>query len=166
MRSGTCESNDLHPDTWTSADAAGLPILPGLVRYEEVAAGQVLHAIRITVPTTQDAYVWPARHKAGATTNLNYPPMGTWLRLSPSIDPNSFDPMVRPIVVALQTYGAIVADNGSPWYMSGAPDERWDNDKLRQLARIKGSDFQVVNTASLIVDPELGTGHDGLLSAR
>jgi hypothetical protein len=149
-------SNDLHPDTWTSADAAGLPILPGLVRYEEVAAGQVLHAIRITVPTTQDAYVWPARHKAGATTNVNYPPMGTWLRLSPSIDPNSFDPIVRPIVVALQTYGAIVADNGSPWYMSGAPDERWDNDKLRQLARIKGSDFQVLNTASLIVDPNSG----------
>jgi hypothetical protein len=76
--------------------------------------------------------------------------------LSPSIDPNTFDPMVRPIVVALQTYGAIVADNGSPWYMSGAPDERWDNDKLRQLARIKGSDFQVVNTASLIVDPNSG----------
>ena len=129
---------------------------PGSSATRRWPAGKVLHAIRITVPTTQDAYVWPARHKAGATTNLNYPPMGTWLRLSPTIDPNSYDPMVRPIVVALQTYGAIVADNGSSWYMSGAPDERWDNDKLRQLARIKGSDFQVVNTASLIVDPNSG----------
>ncbi len=149
-------SNALRPDTWTSADAAGLPILPGLVRYDEVAAGKVLHAIRITVPTTQSTYVWPARHEAGSTTNANYPPMGTWLRLSPTIDPNTFDPTVRPIVVALQTYGAIVADNGSPWYMSGVPDERWDNDKLRELARIKGSDFQVVNTSSLIVDPDSG----------
>jgi hypothetical protein len=149
-------SNDLHPDTWTSADAAGLPILPGLVRYDEVAAGKVLHAIRITVPTTQDSYIWPARHNAGATTNVNYPPMGTWLRLNSSVDPNTFDPAVRPIVVALQKYGAIVADNGSPWYMSGAPDARWDNDKLRQLARIKGNDFQAVNTASLIVSPDSG----------
>jgi hypothetical protein len=149
-------SNELHPDTWTSADAAGLPILPGLVRYEEVAAGKVLHAIRITVPTTQHAYVWPARHRAGSTTNVNFPPMGTWLRLSSSVDPTTFDPMVRPIVVALQTYGAIVADNGSAWYMSGVPDPRWDNDKLRQLGRIKGTDFQVVDTTSLIVDPDSG----------
>ena len=108
------------------------------------------------MPTTQDAYIWPARHKAGATTNLNYPPMGTWLRLSSAIDPNTFDPAVRPIVVALQTYGAIVADNGSPWYMSGVPDSRWNNDKLRELARIKGSDFQAVNTTSLIVSPNSG----------
>ncbi len=149
-------SNDLHPDTWTSADAAGLPILPGLVRYEEVEAGKVLHAIRITVPTTQHAYVWPARHRAGSTSNLTYPPMGTWLRLRSSIDPNSFHPMVRPIVVALQTYGAIVADNGSAWYMSGVPDERWDNDLLRQLGQIKGSDFQVVDTTSLVVDSDSG----------
>jgi hypothetical protein len=149
-------SNELHPDTWTSADAAGLPILPGLVRYDEVAAGKVLHAIRITVPVTQHAYVWPARHRAGSTTNLDYPPMGTWFRLKGSIDPNTFDPMVRPIVVALQTYGAIVADNGSAWYMSGVPDERWDNDQLRDLARIKGSDFQVVDTTSLIVSPDSG----------
>jgi hypothetical protein len=149
-------SNALRPRGWTSADAAGLPILPGLVRYEEVAAGKVLHAIRITVPTSQKSYVWPARHQAGSTTNANYPPMGTWLRLSPSIDPNGFDPMVRPIVVALQTYGAIVADNGSAWYMSGVPDDRWNNDLLRQLGRIKGSDFQVVDSTSLIVDPDSG----------
>ena len=82
--------------------------------------------------------------------------MGTWLRLRSSIDPNSFHPMVRPIVVALQTYGAIVADNGSAWYMSGVPDERWDNDLLRQLGQIKGSDFQVVDTTSLVVDPDSG----------
>ncbi len=144
-------SNNQRPAGWTSADAAGLPILPGLVRYEEVAAGKVLHAIRITVPVTQTTYVWPASHQAGSTASLNAPPMGTWLRLKSTIDPNDFGPQTRPIVVALQTYGAIVADNGSALYMSGAPDERWDNDALRELLDIQGSDFEVVNTTSLKV---------------
>ncbi len=149
-------SNALRPAGWTSADAAGLPILPGLVRYEEVEAGKVLHAIRITVPRTQRAYVWPARHQAGSTTDPNVPPMGTWLRLKPSVDPSRFPAQVQPIVVALQTYGAIVADNGSAWYLSGAPDERWHNDQLRTLGQIKGSDFEVVDASSLRVAANSG----------
>lgn len=149
-------SNVLRPDGWTSADAAGLPILPGLVRYEEVAAGRVQHAIRVTVPRTQRSYLWPARHFASSSTDPNLPPMGAWLRLDPSIDPATFGPQVRPIVVALQTYGAIVADNGGAWYLSGSPDERWDNDQLRELARLTGDDFVVVDTTSLVVDPDSG----------
>lgn len=149
-------SNALRPDGWTSADAAGLPVLPGLVRYEEVAQGQVRHAIRITVPRTQRAYRWPARHFASSSTDPALPPMGTWLRLSADVDPDAFGPQVRPIVVALQTHGAIVADNGSAWYLSGAPDERWDNDQLRQLGALTGDDFEVVDVSSIIVDPDSG----------
>ncbi len=149
-------SNAMRPAGWTSADAAGLPVYPGLVRYDEVAAGVVDHAIRITVPRTQRSYVWPARHQAGATTDLNTPPMGTWLRLKPTVDPDAFGPQVRPIIVALQTHGAIVADNGSAWYLSGAPDERWDNDALRTLNQIRGSDFEVVDASTLIVHPDSG----------
>ena len=146
-------SDAMRPAGWTSADAAGLPILPGLVRYEEVAAGHVDHAIRITVPITQESYIWPARHEAGSTTSTSAPPMGTWLRLSSSIDPTAFPSDVRPIIVALQTYGAIVADNGSAWYISGVPDSRWNNDDLHALGSITGSDFQVVDASSLMVDP-------------
>ena len=149
-------SNVLRPKGWTSADAAGLPILPGLVRYDEVASGTVAHAIRITIPATQSAFVWPARHQAGSTTSLNVAPMGAWFRLQASIDPTAFDPAVRPIIVALQKYGAIVADNGSAWYMSGVPDSRWNNDLLQTLGRIKGSDFRAVDTQSLVVDPNSG----------
>jgi len=150
------KSNNFRPATFTSADAAGLPILPGLVRYDEVASGAINHAIRITVPTSQKAYVWPARHQAGSTTNTNYPRMGEWFRLKSTIDPATFDPAVRPIIVALQKYGAIVADNGSAWYMSGVPDARWDNDKLQTLGRIKGTDFEALNTLSLIVSANSG----------
>ena len=150
------QSNALRTAGYTSADAAGLPILPGLVRYDEVAAGAINHAIRITVPTSQKGYIWPARHQAGSTTNTNYPRMGEWFRLKSTIDPTTFDPAVRPIIVALQKYGAIVADNGSAWYMSGVPDSRWDNDKLATLGRIKGSDFEAVNTQSLIVSANSG----------
>lgn len=149
-------SNALRPAGWTSADAAGLPILPGLVRYDEVARGTVAHAIRMTVPRTQKAYVWPARHQAGASTDANLPRMGEWFRLKTTVDPATFDPAVRPIVVALQHYGAIVADNGSAWYLSGAPDSRWDNDLLATLGRIKGTDFEVVDTRSLVVTPNSG----------
>jgi hypothetical protein len=149
-------SNALRPAGWTSADAAGLPILPGLVRYDEVAAGVVAHAIRMTVPRTQKTYLWPARHQAGATTDLNTPRMGERFRLPSTVDPASFDPAVRPIIVALQHYGAIVADNGSAWYLSGAPDARWNNDLLATLGRIKGSDFEAVDTRSLIVSPNSG----------
>ncbi len=146
-------SDAMRPAGWTSADAAGLPILPGLVRYEEVAAGHIDHAIRITVPTTRESYIWPARHEAGSTTSTNAPPMGTWLRLDSSIDPTTFPVSVRPIIVALQTYGAIVADNGSAWYISGVPDSRWNNDDLHALGSITGNDFKVVDASSLMVDP-------------
>ena len=149
-------SNALRPAGWTSADAAGLPILPGLVRYEEVAGGTVAHAIRMTVPHTQQAYLWPARHQAGESTNANLPHMGEWFRLKASVNPASFDPAVRPIIVALQHFGAIIADNGSAWYISGAPDPRWNNDLLATLGRIKGSDFEAVDTHSIIVDPNSG----------
>lgn len=144
-------SNAMRPAGWTSADAAGLPILPGLVRYEEVAAGKVLHAIRVTVPVTRTSYVWPASHQAGSTSSTSAPPMGTWLRLKASINPNDYPPQTRPIIVALQTYGAIIADNGSALYMSGVPDARWDNDQLQELRTIQVSDFVVVDASSMKV---------------
>lgn len=149
-------SNALRPAGWTSADAAGLPILPGLVRYDEVAAGTIDHAIRITVPTSRRAYLWPARHQAGSTNDANTPAMGQRFRLKASVDPTTFPAEVRPIIVALQTYGAIVADNGSAWFMSGVPDERWDNDALQTLRRIKGSDFDAIDAAGLQVSPDSG----------
>jgi hypothetical protein len=149
-------SNDLHPDGWTSADAAGLPMLPGLVRYDEVAKGRVGHAIRFTAPVTRREYIWPARHYASDQTATNLPPMGAWFRLKSSIDPMDFPAQVRPIVVAMQVHGIILADNGSPWYMSGVPDSRWNNDLLHELDVLEGSDFQAVNTAGLIVHPDSG----------
>jgi hypothetical protein len=149
-------SNALRPDGWTSADAAGLPILPGLVRYDEVAAGAVTHAIRVTVPRTQRAAVWPARHVASNRTDPSLPPMGLRMRLKASVDISGYPPEVRVILTAMKTYGVIVADNGSPWFMSGVPDERWDNDMLHLLGQLHGSDFEVVDTASLMVAPDSG----------
>jgi len=149
-------SNALRPAGWTSADAAGLPILPGLVRYDEVAAGRIDHAIRMTVPTSRTTYVWPARHQAGSTTSANAPAMGQRFRLKASVREADFPASVRPIITALKTYGAINADNGSPWYLSGVPDERWDNDALATLRRIKGSDFEAVDAASLRVSANSG----------
>ena len=116
----------------------------------------VAHAIRMTVPHTQQAYLWPARHQAGESTNANLPHMGEWFRLKASVDPASFDLAVRPIIVALQRYGAIMADNGSRWYLSGAPDARWNNDQLATLGRINGTDFEAVDTHSIIVNPNSG----------
>lgn len=149
-------SNALRPAGWTSADAAGLPILPGLVRFDEVAAGKVEHAIRLTVPVSRRSYLWPARHQAGSTTDVNTPAMGQRFRLKASVDPATFPAEVRPIIVALKTYGAVVADNGSAWFMSGVPDERWDNDALQTLRRIKGSDFDAVDAAGLQLSPDSG----------
>lgn len=149
-------SNAMRPDGWTSADAAGLPVLPGLVRYDEVAAGKIMHAIRFTAPVTQDAYIWPARHEASDNTSPDVPPMGAWFRLKSTIDPEDFSEQARPIVVAMQTYGLILADNGSPWYISGAPNESWDNDALHELDVLTGTDFEAVDTSSLMVDPDSG----------
>lgn len=136
---------------WTSADAAGLPILPALVRYDEAEDGTIDHPLRVTVPCTADAYVWPARHEAGSDNSC--PPMGSWLRLRPTTDISGFSPVVQNILEALKTHGAIVADNGSAWYISGVPDERWDNDDLNDTNRqLDGSDLQFVDVSSIRVD--------------
>lgn len=154
-------SNALRPAGWTSGDAAGLAILPGLVTYDEVAAGTVTHAIRLTVPVSRKAYVWPARHQAGSSTNANAPRMGERFRLRASVDETSFPAQARPIVRALKTYGAIVADNGSAWFLSGAPDERWDNDQLATLAGLEGSDFEAVDASSQMVTAGSGEARTG-----
>ncbi len=148
-------SNALRPAGWTSADAAGLPILPGLVRYDEVAAGVIDHAIRFTAPATREAFVWPARHEAG-DPDPSLPPMGLWLRLKPDVNVSPFPPEVQVILRAMQKHGLILADNGSPMYISGAPDDRWDNDVLASISAVKADDFEAVDVSSLIVDPNSG----------
>lgn len=140
-------SNALRPVGWTSADAAGLPMLPGLVRYDEVARREILHALRFTAPRTRRAFIYPARHQAGATSVLNAPPMGLRIRLKRSVPLAGFAPQARAILVALRDYGMILADNGSPLYVSGIPDPRWNDDQLHQLARLTGADFEVVDTS-------------------
>jgi len=152
-------SHALRPDGWTSADAAGLPILPGLVRYDEVAAGEIRHAIRFTAPQTRDEHVWPARHDASTLTNIQYPPMGQRFRLKADFDISGFSPAVQVILQGLKTYGMILADNGSAWYISGAPDERWDNDVLHELHDVPGSAFEAVDVSSLMIDPNSGQAH-------
>ncbi len=137
-------SNALRPAGWTSADAAGLPILPGLVRYDEVAAGHIDHALRFTVATTRRAYVAPARHYASSRTSASLPPMGMRVRLTKGYDISGFPPQAKVVLQALKTYGMIVADNGSNWYISGAPDRRWSDDELGTLKSVPGSAFEVV----------------------
>jgi hypothetical protein len=151
------DSNALRPETWTSADAAGLPILPGLVRYEEVVAGQIRHAIRFTAPQTRRDYVWPARHYASSLTGSEYPPMGQRFRLRADFDVSMFSPQVQTILRALKKYGMMLADNGSAWYLSGTPDPRWDDETLvGELSQVKGSDFEAVDVSSLMVDSDSG----------
>ena len=147
---------DLRPAGWTSADAAGLPILPGLVRYEEVAAGSIGHALRFTAPQTAASYVWPARHYASSRTGQEFPPMGTRFRLRADFDASGFSTETQVIVAALKQYGMILADNGSAWYLSGAPDDRWNNSVLRELRQIVGSDFEAVDTSGLMLDGASG----------
>ena len=143
------DSNALRPDGWTSADAAGLQILPGLARYDEVAAGEIDHALRFTVVHSRQAYVYPARHYASTLTDPDLPPMGLRLRLRASFDTSGFPPQARVILDALKRYGMVVADNGSNWFISGAPDPRWNNDALHTLGQVKGSDFEVVDPAAI-----------------
>lgn len=150
------KSHTLRPAGWTSADAAGLPILPGLVRYGEVASGEIRHAIRFTAPQTQRAYVWPARHYASSLTAAQYPPMGQRFRLRADFPLTDFAPAMQVILRAMQKYGIILADNGSAWYISGAPDERWDNDVLHQIGRVKGSDFEAVDVSGLLFQADSG----------
>lgn len=142
-------SNALRPAGWTSADAAGLPILPGLVRYEEVASGAIHHAIRVTFSRTQRGYIAPATHFASARTDPTLPPMGLRLRLKASYDVSSLSGQAKVIAVAMQRYGLIVADNGSNWYFQGAPDPGWDDDDLNQLKSVPGTAFEVVDTGPI-----------------
>ena len=147
------ESNALRPNGWTSADAAGLPILPGLVRYEEVAAGAIEHAIRFTAPVTRDAHIYPARHHAGDGNGTSLPPMGLRVRLKAGFEIDDFSPRMQVILVAMQRYGMILADNGSPWFFSGVSDIRWDDDELNELKDLRGSDFEVVDTTGFVNGP-------------
>jgi hypothetical protein len=146
-------SNHLRHAGWTSADAAGLPIFPGLARWDEVSRGVIDHALRFTAPETRRAYVYPARHYASSSTDPSLPPMGLRVRLKASVNVASFPRQARVVLRALQRYGMILADNGSPWYVSGAPNRHWSNDALHSLGRLNGADFEVVDTSSL---PEPG----------
>ena len=137
-------SNRLRPRGWTSADAAGLPIFPGLARYDEVKAGAIRHALRFTVSQTRRAFVFPARHFASDLTDPDLPAMGQRLRLKRTVRISGLPRQARIVARALQRYGMFVADNGSDWFVSGAPDPRWDNDDLHALGRLRGSDFEVV----------------------
>jgi hypothetical protein len=149
-------SNALREAGWTSADAAGLPILPGLVRYDEVDSGEIRHALRFTALQTRRAYVWPARHYASDLTGTQYPPMGQRFRLRADFDISGFPPQVQVILRALKKYGMFLADNGSAWYLSGVPDERWDNDVLHELQQVPGSAFAAVDESALMVHPDSG----------
>jgi hypothetical protein len=142
-------SNKLRPAGWTSADAAGLPILPGLARYDEVAKGEINHALRFTAPQTRRLFIYPARHFASSSDDPKLPPMGTRIRLKAGVDIASFPKQSRVILTALSKYGAILADNGSAWYFSGAPNSGWNNDDLHSLQQIRGSDFEVIDSSSL-----------------
>jgi hypothetical protein len=141
-------SNHLRPAGWTSADAAGLPILPGLARYDDVARGSIDHALRFTAPCTAPRYVYPARHEASTCRGF-YPPMGLRVRLKASVNISGLPYQARIVARALKTYGMILADNGSPWFISGAPNSRWNDDALHQLDRLTGRDFEVVDTSAL-----------------
>jgi hypothetical protein len=149
-------SNALRPAGWTSADAAGLPVFPGLIRYDEVLAGAIHHAIRFTVPKTQDTYVWPARHEASSLTGAQYPPMGARFRLRASFDVSGFSAANQIILTAMKKYGMIVADNGSAWYVSGALDSRWSDDDLHNLTKLKGSDFEAVDVSAFMINANSG----------
>jgi hypothetical protein len=146
-------SNALRPEGWTSADAAGLPILPGLVRYDEAESGAINHAIRVTFSSTQRAYIHPATHWASSETDPALPPMGLRLRLKAGYDISGFSGHARVILEAMKRYGLIVADNGSNWFFTGASDPRWDDDDLNQLKDVPGSAFEVVDTGEPVVTP-------------
>jgi hypothetical protein len=150
------DSNALRPPGWTSADAAGLPILPGLASYDEVATGVIRHALRFTTSETQEAYLWPARHLTYGYTDPNVPPMGLRLRLKASVNISTYPPQARVILQALKSYGMFLADNGSSIFLSGLPDERWNNDDLRTLRQIHASDFEAIDESGLMIDPNSG----------
>ncbi len=150
------KSNALRPSTWTSGDAAGLPILPGLVTYDEVLSGEIKHAIRFTAPRTRREFVGPARHYASSLTGSQYPRMGERFRLKASFDISPYPADVQVILRAMKKYGIMLADNGSAWYISGQPDERWNNDHLHTLGQLLGSNFEAVDATLLRIDPNSG----------
>lgn len=143
-------SNALRPAGWTSADAAGLPIFPGLARYDEVAAGQIRHALRFTVRNSRRAYVHPARHWASSNTSANLPPMGMRVRLKQDFDLTGFPVHAQVVLQAMKTYGMIMADNGSNWYVSGVSDTRWDPEIFDAFRQVHGSDFEVVKMGTVV----------------
>ncbi len=144
-------SNAMRPAGWTSADAAGLPVLAGLVRYDEVVElGQIRHALRFTVQRSRRGYVFPARHYASSNTSPNLPPMGMRVRLKAGFDISGFPPSARVVLQALKTYGMIVADNGSNWYISGTADSRWNDDELNTLKSVQGRNFEVVRMGTVV----------------
>jgi hypothetical protein len=150
-------SNALRPAGWTSADAAGLPILPGLASYPEAATGEIRHALRFTVAPTRTSYLWPARHQAGSGSHPDDPPMGLRVRLKSTVDLSGFSPQTRVILLALKRYGMILADNGSDWFVSGAPHPGWDDEALlSELSQVHGSDFEVVDVSGLQLGPSSG----------
>ena len=143
-------SNRLRPAGWTSADAAGLPIFPGLARWnQDAATGVIRHALRFTASETRKAYVYPARHYASDSTDPSLPPMGLRVRLKASVDISKLPPQARIVAQAMKTYGMILADNGSSWFVTGAPSPHWSNAELHALGVLKGSDFEVVDTSKL-----------------
>lgn len=149
-------SNALRPDGWTSADAAGLPILPGLLRWNEVRNGDVDHAIRFTTDITSRHHLWPARHDAGSRQRLTYPPMGARFRLRASYHPKGFGKAARAVVHAMKTYGLVLADNGSPWYFQGEQNRHWPSRMIEELKRIPARKFVAVDTSSLRVSRDSG----------
>jgi len=150
------DSYTLRPDGWTSADAAGLPILPGLARCDEADSGEIRHALRFTAQRTRRHYVWPARHYASSITDENVPPMGQRFRLKAGFDVSGYSPQVQTILKAMKKYGIILADNGSNWYISGVPDEAWISTLVDEFRTVKGSDFEAVDCSSLMIDPDSG----------
>jgi hypothetical protein len=148
-------SNALRTDGWTSADAAGLPILPGLVRYDEVKAGAIRHAIRFTAELTQDEHLWPARHDAGSS-EPSYPPMGARFRLRSDYEISGYGARARVVLRAMQRYGLILADNGSNWYFQGTRDGRWRNKLLDELKQVLASEFEAVDVSGCQIDPDSG----------
>jgi hypothetical protein len=143
-------SNALRPAGWTSADAAGLPILPGLARWDgDASTGAINHALRFTAERTRNTFIYPARHEASSDDAASLPPMGLRVRLKASVDISKLPPQARIVATAMKRYGMILADNGSSWYVSGAPSPRWSNDQLHALGQLTGADFEVVDTSKL-----------------
>ena len=154
-------SNALRPAGWTSADAAGLPMIPGMLRVEEVLAGHINHALRLTAGKTRNQYIWPARHSASSLSGTQYPPMGQRFRLKASFDISGYAPQARVILQALKTYGLILADNGPSWDLTGTGDPRWDEAAIDSTKHISGNNFEAIDESSLMIDPNSGQAKSG-----